>query len=111
MIASGNASDEGKTRGGWFLGSFIPDAPLHREGIEIKWANHRAGESRAEWSPGDEATTISILVRGRFVLEFEDREIVLAREGDYAFWDPHTPHTWRCEEDSTIVTVRWPSKR
>jgi quercetin dioxygenase-like cupin family protein len=56
-----------------------------------------------------EATTLSILVKGRFRLQFPEQEILLSREGDYALWLPGVPHYWSAEEDSVIVTVRWPS--
>jgi len=106
----GNAADEGEARRGWLLGHFAePDSALHSTDVEVKWAHHLAGERREAVSSRSAARTLSILVRGRFVLEFSGKEVVLAREGDYALWDGAEPHAWRCEEDSLIVTVRWPS--
>jgi quercetin dioxygenase-like cupin family protein len=57
-----------------------------------------------------EATTLSILVRGRFRYAFPGREILLRREGDYVMWPAGVPHAWTAEEDSIVLTVRWPSK-
>ncbi|WP_293330512.1 hypothetical protein [Microcoleus sp. CAWBG58] len=42
-------------------------------------------------------------------MQFSSQEILLSREGDYALWLPGVPHYWSAEEDSVIVTVRWPS--
>jgi quercetin dioxygenase-like cupin family protein len=56
---------------------------------------------------------MSVLIRGRFRLEFHDgnraRDLLLEREGDYALWDAGVPHNWVAEEDSVMLTVRWPS--
>jgi hypothetical protein len=108
-IELGNADDEGRARGGWFLGHFIPSGLRMTHDVEVKWGSHAAGERRETWGVNRRATTLSILVRGRFRITFPDREVVLEREGDYALWAPGIPHTWCAEEPSTIVTVRWPS--
>lgn len=111
MVETGNANEAGAARGGWILGHFLPEgSPLHSRDVEVKWARHRAGERRPQWAEASGGSTISILVRGRFVVEFEGREAVLEREGDYALWDGTERHTWRCDADATIVTVRWPSR-
>jgi hypothetical protein len=34
--------------------------------------------------------------------------VLLARQGDYLVFHA-TAHTWRAEEESVVVTVRWPS--
>jgi len=56
---------------------------------------------------------MSVLIRGRFRLMFDEganmHEVLLAREGDYALWDAGVAHSWITEEDSVILTVRWPS--
>ncbi len=107
----GNALEDGASHGGWMLGHFIPpDESLRSTGdVEVKWARHDAGDGRSAWATNDVATTLSILVRGRFRIIFEGAEALLEREGDYALWGPGVPHTWRAEEESVIVTVRWPS--
>lgn len=111
-VIFGNAGAEGASRGGWFAGHFITpeDDPRSTSALEVKWGIHQAGECRTQWAVNAEATTLSILVKGRFRLQFPDREILLTNEGDYAIWLPGVPHHWQAEEDSTIVTVRWPSK-
>lgn len=111
-IIFGNASREGEKRAGWFLGHFInpTDDPRSTALLEVKWGIHKAGNSRTQWAKNAEATTLSILINGRFRLQFPEQEFVLSQEGDYALWLPGVPHHWSAEADSTIVTVRWPSK-
>ena len=96
---------------GWFLGHFVPesDVDLHSRDVEIKWGVHRRGETRAEWSPPSEARTVTLLIRGRFAVLFHDHEILLEREGDFAYFGPGVAHSFRCDEDSLMLTVRWPS--
>lgn len=111
-VVFGNASVEGANRRGWFLGHFITpsDDPRSTPFLEVKWGVHKAGDGRTQWATNMEATTLSILINGRFRLQFPEQEFVLSREGDYVLWFPGVPHSWSAEADSTIVTVRWPSK-
>jgi hypothetical protein len=111
-VVFGNAVTEGANRGGWFLGHFITpfDDPRSTEALEVKWAVHKAGDSRTQWAVNNQAATLSILINGRFRLQFDDREIVLSREGDYVLWCAGVPHFWVAESECTILTVRWPSK-
>jgi len=111
-VVFGNASVEGANRWGWFLGHFITptDDPRSTPLLEVKWGVHKAGDGRNQWATNVEATTLSILINGRFRLQFPEQEFVLSREADYVLWCPGVPHYWSAEEDSTVVTVRWPSK-
>jgi hypothetical protein len=111
QVVFGNAGAEGASRGGWFAGHFItPENDARSTSIlEVKWGVHQAGDCRTEWAVNVEATTLSILIKGRFRLQFPEQEILLSREGDYALWMAGVPHYWSAEDDSTIVTVRWPS--
>jgi quercetin dioxygenase-like cupin family protein len=81
--------------------------------VEVKWGYHKAGESKGELGTNRTAKTMSVLIRGRFRLEFHDgnraRDVLLEREGDYVLWDAGVPHNWVAEEDSVMLTVRWPS--
>jgi hypothetical protein len=111
-IQAGNAAGDGEAYRGWFVGHFVEAAGGARrtEAVEVKWGVHPAGEARAAWAWNEAATTLSILVRGRFRIVFESGEYLLAREGDYVLWPPGVRHHWRAEEDSIILTVRWPSQ-
>lgn len=110
-VVTGNALTEGEARRGWFMGYFIPEVtdPRSTAALEVKWATHAAGETRSQWAKNLQATTLSILIRGRFRVQFRDRDVVLAQEGDYVLWLPQVDHCWSAEEDSTILTIRWPS--
>ena len=96
---------------GWFIGHFVTptDDPRSLSTLEVKWAVHKAGESRLQWAMNAEATTLSILINGRFRLQFPEQEVILSLEGDYVLWLPGVPHCWSAEFDSTVLTVRWPS--
>lgn len=106
----GNASDDGFGNRGWFIGHFITGlTPLHREkDVEIKWAVHKKGEMREDWSESKKGSCLSMLISGTFRLDFQDREsIVLAKEGDYSLWDTRIAHRWVTVQDSRILTIRW----
>lgn len=107
----GNAALDSKDTRGWFMGQFLPaDAGPRRNGeIELKWYTHAKGETREAWSPASPVRTLNLLVRGRFVLLFPGQEVTLAREGDYVLFGPGVPHSFRSEEASLVLTVRWPS--
>ena len=110
-VVFGNAHVEGTSRWGWFIGHFIaPNDLRSTPTLEVKWGVHQAGEGRSQWGTNTEATTLSILIKGQFRLQFPDQEFLLSREGDYLLWAPGVPHCWSAESDCIIVTVRWPSK-
>ena len=108
----GNVADAARETRGWFVGHFMAgaQAPLHSRDVEIKWYTHARGETRAEWSPAIAARTLNVLIRGHFVLRFADREVELAREGDFVVFGPGVPHSFRSVAESLVLTVRWPSR-
>jgi quercetin dioxygenase-like cupin family protein len=110
-VVFGNAYADGANRSGWFVGHFITptDNPRSTPALEVKWTVHKPGDMREEWAMNAEATTLCILVKGRFRLEFPNEVIILSSEGDYVLWSPGVPHCWSAESESTVLTVRWPS--
>ena len=126
-VTSGNAAGDGAPFRFWFVGdmerwaakqSGVRKRPEfgHRQSsaVEMKWGVHQAGEEREAWAPCSEQTTMSLLVRGKFLLRFRSpgargqvTEQRLEREGDYAIWGPDMEHTWVVEEEGVIFTVRW----
>ncbi|MGI8502670.1 MAG: signal peptidase I [Hassallia sp.] len=110
-IVFGNANTEAAKRSGWFLGHFITpiDDPRSTHDLEVKWGIHKAGDCRTESASNIHATTIAIIIQGKFCLKFPDQDILLQHAGDYALWRPGIAHTWVAQEDSTVLTVRWPS--
>ncbi|MDG9703501.1 signal peptidase I [Streptomyces sp. DH37] len=109
-VYTGNAGADSPLDRGWLLGHFKDAGDLrHSEALEIKWGVHPRGEKRRQWVRGEERTTFQVLVSGRFRVEFPGRSVVLARQGDYVVWGRGVDHSWVAEEDSTLLTVRWPS--
>ena len=108
---SGNVAVASKDTRGWFLGHFMPgdDNPLRTGDLELKWYTHAKGETRGEWAPGIPVKTLNVLVRGRFVLLFPGHEFVLQKEVDLVLFGPDMAHSFRSEEESLVLTVRWPS--
>lgn len=109
MIKKGNANVDGEAYRQWIVGAFMPNGELNKtDDVEIKWGTPSKGFAR-DWVAADKSTTISILVSGRFVIEFRDEKAELQNQGDYVIWGPGTDHRAEALEDSVIVTVRWPS--
>ena len=40
---------------------------------------------------------------------FKDEIVKLEKEGDFVIFDKGVDHSWKVLEDSTILSVRWPS--
>ncbi|MFD6872987.1 MULTISPECIES: signal peptidase I [unclassified Streptomyces] len=107
---TGKAGPDAATDRGWILGHFKPPGdPRHSEDVEIKWGVHPKGEERERWVTGERRTALQVLISGRFRLDFPGRTVVLAEQGDYVVWGRGVDHSWYAEEDSVVLTVRWPS--
>ncbi|MFF8675877.1 signal peptidase I [Streptomyces sp. NPDC015242] len=109
-VYTGNAGEDAALDRGWLLGHF-KDAgdPRHSDAVEIKWGVHPRGDERAEWVRGEARTALLVLVSGRFRVELPGRSVLLERQGDYVVWGPGVDHSWYAEEESVVLTVRWPS--
>ncbi len=108
----GNAATDGQDFRGWIVGHFINGAaaPIRTsQDVEIKWGVHPAGEERADWQASEHRTTVIVLVQGRFQINLSVDSHTLQKQGDYAVWGPGIGHSWKAEEDSVVLTVRWPS--
>jgi hypothetical protein len=108
---AGNANADGQRTRGWLLGHFLGDDGDVRatDAVEVKWGVHPAGERRDTWATDEQRTSLLLLVRGRFRLDLSVGSATLENEGDYAVWGPGIDHCWQAEEDSIVITVRWPS--
>lgn len=129
-ITSGNAKKDGAEFRFWFVGRIEEwcktiDLPYDAErtglrntgDIEIKWGIYGKDEVRNLWAPCSDKTAMSILIRGDFTFEFREaddhsksRAVRLKAEGDYVIWREDVEHTWRMDEDSEILTIRWKAK-
>jgi quercetin dioxygenase-like cupin family protein len=107
----GNAAIDGEDHRGWLIGHFLCDSDGVRasEAVEVKWGIHPAGEGRDAWHTDEQRTTVLLLIKGRFRLDLTVGTFMLQKEGDYAVWGPGIDHSWQAEEDTVIVTIRWPS--
>lgn len=106
----GNATIDAAGDRGWLLGHFKPvDDIRHSQDVEIKWGVHPRGDKRAQWVTGEKRTALLVLISGRFRVELPGRSVLLTRQGDYVVWGPGVDHSWYAEEESVVLTVRWPS--
>jgi len=109
QIYVGNAEADAPENRGWLLGHFKPaDDPRHSEDVEIKWAMYPRGDQRPQWVAGEKRTALLLLISGRFRVSLPDRTVLLAQQGDYVVFHGIN-HSWHAEEDSIVLTVRWPS--
>jgi len=107
-IYVGSVASDAAARG-WLLGHFMPPGDArHSAAVEIKWGVHPAGERRPGWVTDDPRSILSLLISGRFRIDLPDRSVVLAEQGDYVVFRG-VNHTWQAEEESIVVSVRWPS--
>ena len=107
----GNAAIDGKDNRGWLIGHFMDkaDGPRATDAVEVKWGIHPADEGRDAWNTDEQRTTVLVLISGRFRIDLSVGSFVLERQGDYAVWGPGIDHSWQAEEDSVVMTIRWPS--
>ena len=109
QIYVGNATVDAPGDRGWLVGHFKPVADMrHSDDVEIKWGMHAPGDRRAQWVTGEQRTAVLILISGRFWVELPGRSVLLARQGDYVVFHG-IGHSWRAEEESVVMSVRWPS--
>jgi hypothetical protein len=115
-VKQGNAVIDGRAHRSWIVGWYIEEDPLRKTNdLEVKWAIHKPGEANGVFAADRVARSLSILVRGRFRLQFRKgdtlEEMVLEKEGDYALWQAGVEHAWFADgpDDAVVVTVRWPS--
>ncbi len=117
----GHAPSDGAPFNGWFIGDLAAWAgdtacPRARtiQGLEIKWAEHRGGETRdGGWASRIPAHSVCILLEGSLTFKFrlpsdprDIREHRLTRPGDYSRWGPDVEHLWTAPEDCRCITIR-----
>ena len=109
QIYVGNAGVDAPLDRGWLLGHFRPPGDQrHSTDVEIKWGMHAPGDRRARWVTGERRSMLMVLISGRFRIELPGRDVLLAKQGDYVVLHG-VNHSWLAEEESVLLTVRWPS--
>lgn len=112
-ISSGNLNTkESKLNKGWFIGHFIENNEFFKtQDFEVAWKVHKKGDKNESIAKNKIAKTLSVLIKGKCLWTFPEKnnQIILENEGDYIFWDSGIAHSWEILEDSTILTIRWPS--
>jgi quercetin dioxygenase-like cupin family protein len=109
---AGNANDDASQHRGWLLGHFINPAvgaARATSALEVKWGIHPAGQKRSEWTTAEQRSTLVLLISGKFRIDLTVGNVTLERQGDYITWGPGIDHSWLAEQDSIVITVRWPS--
>jgi hypothetical protein len=105
----GSAAVDAAVDRGWLLGHFKPvDDVRHSEDVEIKWGVHPRGDQRAQWVTAEKRTALLMLISGRFRVDLPGDSVLLANQGDYVVFHG-VDHSWYAEEESVVLTVRWPS--
>lgn len=114
-VTTGNAELVGAARGGWILGHFVDEEPSRRHrDVEVSWCPHHKGACNQHGAVANRAAhTLTILIYGRFRLTFASDgkvgSVLLSAPGDFALWVPGVAHDWLAEEETLLVSVRWPS--
>ncbi|MBI3817107.1 MAG: hypothetical protein HY286_00325 [Planctomycetes bacterium] len=122
---SGNAFEDGKDFGEWFVGDFSkwslksnapnwPRALRHSRTIEVKYATHETGPRPGGFASTRPERSICILLSGKIQFEFRqpNSEVelgiaLLAEAGDYVIFEGGIDHLWTAYEKTIILTVRW----
>jgi hypothetical protein len=76
-VLARNATLDGATHRGWFLGHFLEDACGLRatSAVEVKWGIYSAGEERSSWGLSERATTSAFCSGDAFSSVFLGRSI------------------------------------
>ena len=125
-ITKGNTKTDGRDFGFWFMGAIEKWCKEKKktfdkekfglrntDDIEIKWGMYKKDDVRDVWADSSDKTGMSILIRGDFTFTFRDKnshdqvDVRLHNEGDYVIWREDMQHTWKMDEDSEILTLRW----
>ena len=106
----GNATVDGSSTKGWFIGNYVDPNLVKTGDLEVAWSPSKAGDHRDTWVVNQTASFLTILFQGREIVETPNGEHDLSTPGDYIYGGPGVPQRFRIMEDNTLtVTVKWPS--
>ena len=107
--------ETGKFKGdGWAVGHMGKGA-LHTAELGVKWAYQPKGDAGFKWRTCKQATTLSVLVHGRFRMDSrqpggpDEHTLILEQPGSYVIFGPRFEHRSEALEDSLFLTIHWPS--
>lgn len=110
-VKYGNGHLDGRQHKGWFVGHFMnQDSDLAKsKDVEAKISFNPTGKRNEATTLNTVARTITFLVSGSHKLEFGNSSVLLERPGDYCIFSNGVAHSWESVDDSTVLTIRWPS--
>lgn len=115
-IYLGNAVVDGQKSKFWIAGQFMAkynegsqNDPRVNHNVEIKWGVHKKGDKKVSLAKQKSATTLTILISGKFLNNIDGKQYLLEKQGDYLVYGPNLFHNWEAIEDTVIATIRWPS--
>ena len=109
---AGNANDDASQHRGWLLGHFInPAVGAAGQPARLKsnGASTLLGRNDLNGQSESRRSTLVLLISGKFRIDLTVGNVTLERQGDYITWGPGIDHSWQAEQDSIVITVRWPS--
>ena len=117
-IKSGNLNKkvgEHQETKGWIIGHFMNSQPFFKtDDFEVKWSVHSKGDVKQGAIAKSSAKTLVILIKGKISIKFSElnKKVLLTKVCDYVAYDAYEVlHSSESLEDTTILVVRWPSKR
>lgn len=111
-VKYGNGHLDGRDHKGWFVGHFMGggESDLAKsKGVEAKLSFNPTGKRNEATTLNEFARTMTFLISGSHKLEFGNSSVLLERPGDYCIFANGVAHSWVSVEDSSVLTVRWPS--
>ncbi len=114
-ICWGDATEDGKQHGRWFIGGFITGTLCRSPEVEVKFSTHIEPYQEKGSTANRTATTVAINISGECEYSFLGlardgwRSIPLNERGQYVIWEPGVFHNLGVEKECELVVVRWPS--
>jgi hypothetical protein len=106
---------KGRFKGdGWVVGHMGKRA-LKTGKVGVKWALQPRGDAGNEWRTCTKATTLSVLISGKFKMVFREkpggreRTVIFKKKGDYVIFGPGWQHKSEALKKTWFLTVRFPS--
>lgn len=107
----GNFLEEGKDRGGWFVGDYIPEGLAKTELVEVAVKEIHPGDLTPAHHH-EQATELCLIISGVFVVRVGKEKVreVRLKAGEYMIVPPHVVSAWEMVDNkpAQIVVIRFP---